>query len=274
MYDFLRRPAWIVSHVLIGLLILAMIGLGFWQRQRWVDEKAKSDRLAELSTGEAVPLDDVVSSSTAPDDVDPSVEFRRVTVTGTYDAAAEVAIRNRSQGGAPGGWILTPLVQADGTAVPVVRGWVPLDVDPPAPPFPGSEPPAGPVTVTGVVQVSQQRGPLGGTDPETGKLRSLARVDLNRFGDQLSMPLEPVWVMLDDQEPAQPGGASALPQEVALDLPSPSKNFSYMVQWWIFAAIAIIGYPLVLRRVARNRARGEQVPVDDLPDDEPVASGV
>ena len=36
-----------------------------------------------------------------------------------------------------------------------------------------------------------------------------------------------------------------------------------MVQWWIFATIAAVGYPLILRRVARNRARGEQVPVTD-----------
>ena len=266
MYDFLRRPAWIISHVLIALLIIAMIGLGVWQRQRYLDEKDKSDRLEALSTAAPVPLSEVVSGTTAPSDVAESAQYKRVTVTGTYDAAAEVAIRNRSQGGAPGAWVMTPLVQADGTAVPVVRGWVPLSVDPPAPPFPGSEPPAGQVTVTGVVQLTQERGTFGGTDPATGRLRTLARVDVARFAEQLSVPVEPVWVMLDSQKPPQPGGLNALPKPVEVELPSPSQNFSYMMQWWIFALIAFIGYPLVLRRVARNRVRKDQVPMDDAPE--------
>ena len=46
----------------------------------------------------------------------------------------------------------------------------------------------------------------------------------------------------------------------------PSQNFAYMVQWWIFALIAMIGYPLILRRVARNRVREDQVPLDDPPE--------
>jgi len=116
MYDFLRRPAWIVSHVLVAIGVLAMIGLGFWQRQRWIDERVKSDALAAQAAGTPVPLDEAladsgVDASTAPAAVPESVEFRRVEVSGVYDAAGEVLVRNRSQGGAPGAWVLTPLVQ-------------------------------------------------------------------------------------------------------------------------------------------------------------------
>lgn len=269
MYDFLRRPAWIVSHVLVVLGVLAMIGLGFWQRQRWVDERAKSDALAEQAASTPVPLDEALAdggadSTTAPDQVPESVEFRRVTVTGTYDAAGEVLVRNRSQSGAPGAWVLTPLVQSDGTAVAVVRGWVPLDVDPPAPPFPGSEPPAGEVTVTGLVQRSQSQGTFGGADPPEGTLRTLARADVARLDQQVPAPFEPVYVVLDGQDPPQPASTNGLPDPVKLELPTPETNFSYMVQWWIFATIAAVGYPLVLRRVARNRARGDQTPDDDV----------
>ncbi|UDY36839.1 SURF1 family protein [Dermatobacter hominis] len=274
MYDFLRRPAWIVSHVLVALAVVAMIGLGFWQRQRWIDERAKSDALAEQAASTPVPLDDVlgdagVSPTTPPAAVPESVEFRRVEVTGTYDAAGEVLVRNRSQGGAPGAWVLTPLVQGDGTAVAVVRGWVPLDVDPPAPPFPGSEPPEGQVTVTGLVQRSQQQGTFGGTDPEEGTLRTLARVDVPRLDQQVDAGFEPVYVVLDGQAPPQPASTGGLPEPVKIDVPTPETNFSYMIQWWIFATIAVVGYPLVLRRVARNRARGDQTPDDDA---EPVPS--
>lgn len=268
MYDFLRRPAWIVSHVLVALAVVAMIGLGFWQRQRWIDERDKSDALEQQAAGTPVPLDDVltdagVTDATSPAAVPESVEFRRVEVTGAYDAAHEVLVRNRSQGGAPGAWVLTPLVQDDGTAVAVVRGWVPLDVDPPAPPFPGSEPPEGEVTVTGLVQRSQQQGTFGGTDPESGTLRTLARVDVPRLDQQVGAAFEPVYVVLDGQTPPQPAAANGLPEPVKIEVPTPETNFSYMIQWWIFATIAIVGYPLVLRRVARNRARGDQTPDDD-----------
>jgi cytochrome oxidase assembly protein ShyY1 len=71
--------------------------------------------------------------------------------------------------------------------------------------------------------------------------------------------------MLDGQDPPQPG---ELPAVVEVTASEASQNFGYMVQWWIFAAIGLIGYPLILRRVARNRARGEQVP-DQVPDQVP-----
>jgi hypothetical protein len=52
-----------------------------------------------------------------------------------------------------------------------------------------------------------------------------------------------------------------------------------MMQWWIFALIALCGYPLVLRMVARNKLKGDQTPADDResgrdPDEIPWAHGV
>ncbi|MBS1837473.1 MAG: SURF1 family protein [Actinobacteria bacterium] len=270
MYDFLRRPAWILSHVLVAIGVVAMIGLGFWQRQRWIDERAKSEALQAEASATAVPLDRVLADagvrrSTAPSEVPDSVDFRRVELTGTYDGAHEVMIRNRSRDGAPGGWVMTPLVREDGTRVAVVRGWVPLDVDPPAPPFPGSEPPTGPVTVTGIVQRSQVRDIFGASDPASGTLRSLTRVDVPRLAQQAGGSFEPVYVLLDGQTPPQGVATKDMPAIVQLQVPTPETNFSYMVQWWIFATIALLGYPLVLRRVARNRARGDETPGEDAP---------
>lgn len=280
MYAFLRRPAWIVSHVLVVLGVLAMVGLGLWQRQRWIDERAKSEALEAQSAGTPVPLDEAladvgVSSATPPASVPESVEFRRVVVRGTYDAAHEVMVRNRSREGAPGEWVMTPLVQADGTAVAVVRGWVPFYADTPAPPFPGTEPPGGEVTVTGLVQRSQAASSFGGADPTTGALRSLARADIPRLDQQVDAAFAPVYVVLDGQDPPQPAATEGLPDPVHLDIPTPETNFSYMVQWWIFAFIAAAGYPLVLRRVASGRERGDQTPVEDdlpvtVPDTTPV----
>jgi cytochrome oxidase assembly protein ShyY1 len=243
-----------------------LVGLGFWQRSRFLEEREASDAVEARSTGDPVPLDEVVDPSRPPGDVDESVRYSRVTVTGTYDTTSEVYVRNRSQAGAPGAWVLTPLVQDDGTAVPVLRGWTGFtDPEVPDPPFDDIEPPAGTVTVTGIVVLTQEKGSFGAADPVDGRLNALNRVDLARYADQLAYPLEPVAVVLQDQDPPQPGGFDAVPRPIELELPSPSQNFSYMMQWWFFALIAVVGYPLVLRRVARNRARGEQVPVDDDP---------
>jgi cytochrome oxidase assembly protein ShyY1 len=44
-----------------------------------------------------------------------------------------------------------------------------------------------------------------------------------------------------------------------LDLPELDEgpHFSYAVQWFIFSTIAIVGYPLILRRNAREKARDD-----------------
>ncbi|CAN5476168.1 SURF1 family protein [soil metagenome] len=264
MYAFLRRPIWILSHVLIALLVIALVGLGFWQRSRFYEEKGKKEKLETLAVATAVPYDQIVPDSIAsPDDVPETARYRRVEVSGVYDAAREVVILNRSRDGAPGAWVLTPLVQANGVAVPVVRGWIPYDETDGTPPFAGSEPPEGEVTVTGNIQLTQERGSFGGTDPAAGTLTSLSRVDLNRFAEQLPFDVEPAWVLLDAQSPAQPDG---LPATITLQTKDPSTNFGYMMQWWIFALIAACGYPLVLRVVARNKAKGDQTPEDDEDD--------
>lgn len=259
MYAFLRRPAWIVSHVLIGLLVLVLIGLGVWQQQRWIEERDKVDAVEARAALDPVDYEELVDPQLAPAAIDEDLRFSRVQLTGRYDVDAEVAVLNRSQGGIPGAWVLTPLVRDDGVAVPVIRGWIPYEPTVTSPPFLDAAPPTGEVTVTGTLQLTQERGSFGGVDPEVGTLESLARVDVSRFEQQLPYELGPAWVVLEGQTPPQPG---PLPDRVDLAASDPSQNFSYMVQWWLFAAIAAAGYPLVLRSVARHRLRDREDPDD------------
>ena len=144
-------------------------------------------------------------------------------------------------------------VRADGAAVPVLRGWIPYDPTGEQVDFPEAAPPEGEVSVTGIVQLTQERGSLGPVDAADGTLEAMARVDLDRFADQLDVELAGAWVMLDGQQPPQSGD---LPAPVEVAAADASQNFGYMVQWWIFAAIGLVGYPLILRYVARHRANG------------------
>lgn len=268
MYAFLRQPLWILSHVLIALLVVVLIGLGFWQRERWFEERERQQAIEQRGEQAPVAYESVVDPRLAPIDVDPSLRFTLVQMAGTFDVDAEVAVLNRSQGGRPGAWILTPLVRDDGVAVPVVRGWIPYDPFADSPPFLDATPPSGEVTVLGSIQPTQERGSFGATDRAEGELDALSRVDVARLAQQLPYELGPAWVLLQQQSPPQP---TELPQLVSLAGEDPSQNFSYMMQWWIFAAIAVGGYPLVLRGVARHRARDLE-PASPVSEPESVSS--
>lgn len=278
MYSFLRRPLWILSHVLIAILIVVLVSLGFWQRSRYYEELAKQQDLEAAAAALPVPLDDVVEPGTPLHGVPADAPYTRVEISGTYDVDNEVLINNRSLEGSPGAWVLTPLVpESDGdggdvAAVAIVRGWVPLSVAEDGVPVSDARPPTGPVTVAGVVQLTQERGSIGPIDPAHGHLDELARVDLERLSEQLPYDLAPVWVLSDD------GGATGtgdLPLRVSLQPGDPSQNFSYMFQWWIFAAIAIIGYPLIIRSVAGiRRSSGGRRRRERQPEEIPWAEGL
>jgi len=92
-------------------------------------------------------------------------------------------------------------------------------------------------------------------DPAEGTLTSLARPDVARLAAQVNYPMSPVVVRID---PATVD-AAALPMPLAPPPLDAGPHASYAVQWFIFSAIALVGYPTVLRRVARGRA-------DSLPD--------
>lgn len=112
-------------------------------------------------------------------------------------------------------------------------------------------PPSGAVTVTGLVRDSERREGLGVADPDQGNLPVLSRVDVERLGQQVPEALAPVWVQLTTQDPAQPAGVPVPIDRPVLD---DGPHLNYTGQWFIFATLTVIVYPLLLRRVARNKA--------------------
>jgi cytochrome oxidase assembly protein ShyY1 len=249
-YRFALRPKWILSHLLILLLIVVMVNLGFWQLRRLHERQANNDRVRANERPEPVPIDAVLKV-TDPTSAGATIAFRRVTITGTYDTAQEVIIRARSQDERPGVWVASPLRLADGSAVVIVRGFLPSQGTLEKVPA-DAEPPSGTVTVTGIVQETQTKGTFGATDPSDGHLADLARVDVERIAKQVPYPVYPVFVQLQQSDPVQPGpDPEVLPEPVLDDGP----HLSYAVQWFIFSTIAVFGYPLILRRAARQKER-------------------
>jgi len=62
-----------------------------------------------------------------------------------------------------------------------------------------------------------------------------------------------VWLQLEAQDPAQ--GDTPTPVDPPALTEGP--HLGYAVQWFIFTTIALVGYPLILRRRAQQGAADE-----------------
>jgi surfeit locus 1 family protein len=233
---FLLRPRWLAGHALVALLAVAFVLLGIWQLDR-NDEKHAKDAAAKAAYAAPAPALGVDSASAA---------GTRVEAAGTYDAAGETLLRNRVRDGAGGYDVLTPLVLDDGTAVLVDRGWVPRNtVDNNRADL---RPPAGTVTVRGLVGDSRPLEDDDSVDERAGRL-SVPRVDLARIQEGIAYDLRDVYITAQYQDPAPIDGIPALPT------PPPSddvNHLQYAFQWFAFALIPLIGWPIVLWRTARR----------------------
>jgi surfeit locus 1 family protein len=237
--------------VFVLACVLVFVRLGFWQLSRLQERRAHNALVTARQDGTPVPVGDVLRLDRGPDDVEGQV-YRNVSATGRWRPDEQVLIRNRTYDGAPGFEVVTPLSLGDGTAVAVDRGWIPMSAalgDAAA-----YAPPAGPVTVTGVVAATQEREGMGGADPAEGRLRDLARVDVGRLGQQVDERLYPAYVVLRAQQPT--GGQLPLP--VPPPVLDDGPHLNYAGQWFIFATLTVVVYPLLLRRTARHRAADER----------------
>jgi cytochrome oxidase assembly protein ShyY1 len=166
---------------------------------------------------------------------------RPVTVTGEFVAADEVYVRDFDRDAA-GLAHATPLRTDQGAAILVVRGWSEGVGD--------HAPPAGPRTITGVLEPSQANGSPIDDDRVAEGLRISALVPA--FGYDLYAG----YVVLDQDDPARMGLAPLEPP-----LPDPSRwagarNLVYAVQWWVFAGfVAFMWWRMVSETGSRRTAR-------------------
>jgi surfeit locus 1 family protein len=254
-YRFALRPRWILSHVFVAACIITFILCGFWQLRRLHDRRASNAVIAAREQDSPVDIATVLPLHATDDQVDQQ-QYRMITVTGTYDVADQVLIKGETNDNSPGFWVVTPLVRDDGTAVAVTRGWIPMEFGDSDKASPDLYPaPSGTVTVHGFIEPTQTATGIEVTDPPDGHLAQLSRVDVARLQKQASVPLYPVWVALVTQQPPQAGGAVSMPEVIPPPVLDDGPHLNYAGQWFIFATLTIIVYPLLLRRTARNKER-------------------
>jgi cytochrome oxidase assembly protein ShyY1 len=189
------------------------------------------------------------------------VIWRHARASGTYRNADELVVSNRTIDGQPGFWVLTPLAQTDGSIVAVVRGFVSRS-EFESRGLTSVAAPAGEVTIEGSLQSSPTSGRFGEERSKDGFVPAISQVDTARLTERWGVSVLPVWLRLEQGlgAPTAEGPLYPVPPPPL----SKGPHLSYAVQWFIFTAIALIGYPVILRRQAygRDRSVDEWPPVD------------
>ena len=178
MYRFLLSRQWVIL-TLIGLaLIPAMTELGFWQLHRHEARVAQNELIARSLAAGPVPFDEVSAPGDGPSGDE---QFRTVRATGRYDTAHEVVVRQRTAADQEsiGYFVLTPLIQEDGRAVLVNRGWIEAKGDLTRfPDVPAA--PRGRVTVTGRAMADETTEASGIKDKPGLPPRQVMLIDSRR----------------------------------------------------------------------------------------------
>ncbi|GAB7047954.1 SURF1 family cytochrome oxidase biogenesis protein [Catenuloplanes indicus] len=249
MYRFLFTPRWLGYLALALAAAAVMVLLGNWQLSRYQERTAINDRIDRADSVAPVPLGETVAAPTATGTPGPApgqdAEWTRVTVTGVYDPAHEILARSRTVAGQVGFEVVTPLRLADGTAVLVDRGWIP-PADGGALARPAIPPaPAGTVTVIGKIRLSESKA--GAVERLDGRLET-RRIGLAMLAPELPYPIYGTFLQLTEQQPA----ADPIFTQIEARHENAWQNGGYAVQWWLFAALTLVGFAWAARREARG----------------------
>lgn len=228
-------PGWLRGLMLLAIPVVAlgMLGLGFWQLGRLEERRARNAFISARL--QAAPLH--LNTASLPPPIS-QFDYQAASVRGTFDPTQEIVWRNRALNGAPGVDVITPLRLTGSEQVILVnRGWIPYTEAEPAQRA-RYAPPAGEVTLTGWLRVPLERNqpflPLDPTDQP--RLDAWFWLDMAQIQRQMPYPLLS-WVFI----PAPPDRAVAPPiPHDDIDL-SDGSHLAYAVQWFAFAAIAILG---------------------------------
>jgi surfeit locus 1 family protein len=271
MYDFARRPRWILWHVLVIVGVVVMVFLGLWQLQRLDTRQERNDAIRARSVEAVVPIDSLLPDDGSPVDAD-ALQWRPVAMAGTFRADRQLLVANRLLGGDPGYWVLTPLELDDGTLVAVMRGFAyRQEVDGFG--FANLAPPTGRVEIEGLLQRSIDNGRFGEEQSRVGSFDAITQPDLPALAERWDASVASMWVRQTGGVGAAEGVGGRLQKVPQPDL-GDGPHLSYAFQWFIFATIAVVGYPLVLRRVAQGEQR-KALGLDAAhPDDIPWAPGL
>lgn len=230
---------------------VACARLGVWQLDRLAERRAVNARLYGRLEAPPVPLAGLPRDTA-------SARYRRVLLAGTWDLAREAALVSRTRNGSPGVNLVTPLrIPGRDTAVLVNRGWVyAQDARRVAEPA-RWRPPRD--TADGVAFVDVFPAGLAGeaAGVEAGVLR---RLDPPAIAARYPYPIAPYYLVVLPSREDTTTRRDSTPARLDVPPMSDGPHRSYAIQWFSFAAVAIVGG----LAFGRSRGRGAR-PADGDP---------
>ncbi|RKS68049.1 cytochrome oxidase assembly protein ShyY1 [Motilibacter peucedani] len=250
MLRTLRQPRWIWLTLAVVAVSLLFARLGLWQWHRAQAKWASNDAVTTRAHATPVPAQSLLSTDRKPGKRD---EWRQVSLTGTYDVAHTVLLRNSVEDGDRGYEVVVPLRPASGPALLVDRGFILANGTalalPAVPP-----PPSGEVTVVGRVRPPDKGSLQLSEETSTPTVKRLVPREIAQ--SQGVGPVYDAYVERSSETPT----ASGTPRE--LDLPSADVglNLAYFVQWYAFILVAVGGWWALLRRDVRDAEAAAHAP--------------
>ena len=233
-----------ILFVFIAVCAAALfVALGFWQLDRRGQRRTRNAIIASRLQSAPVALG-LVSGDTA------TSHYRRVRVSGQPDFDRDLALTLRGNRGSPGVDILTPVRIAGSDSMLLVnRGWV-----------------YSPDGMT--ADLSRWREPdtaySGYVEEfETGtgdsiRRNGIRRVDYAAIARVLPYPIRKFYIVATLDSGQLPTRGVVRLKPPALDA---GPHLSYAIQWFAFAATAVVGAGIVAARsLQRGSSQGDQTP--------------
>lgn len=254
----------LVATVLLGVTAIVCVSLGRWQLTRAEERREIAAVIQSGRSGNSIHL----SAASPTDSLQP---WRPAQAEGVWQPQFSLLLDNRNLDGRPGLWLATPLLFADGHAVLVLRGWFARPIG--AALSPQIPTPKGIQKITGEIAQRVPRlfelwgnrdladaglpqdWPTKNIQPltndfkqDTASLIRLQNIDLNQLTHRFGLKFLPVVLMQKDN----------LTDGLTRTWPEPSvdadKNMGYAMQWFGFAAIAVIAWLGFAWRVWRRKS--------------------
>jgi surfeit locus 1 family protein len=221
----------IVFCVFAVLAAALFVRLGFWQLARL---RAKVQRNAVIAAQQRT---QPVEFASLPADT-AAARYRRAVLTGRFDYAHELVLSGRTHQGSPGVEIVTPMrVAGIDTAVLVNRGWVYSPNGATVDRARWRE--RDSATVTGYVELY---APDAAGITAAADRRIVRRLSRREATSRIPFPLASYYLVAT--------GDTARSHPVRREMPAldSGPHRGYAIQWFSFAAIALIGALAVVRR--------------------------
>jgi len=261
-FRFLLSRRWALFTIAVAILAYSTLWLGEWQWGRLEDKKHSNAIISANLKQTPEPVTEVLSPQKT---VDSNTEWKRITVTGTYDVSHTITWLYRTNAHSESGIeVVVPLITADGTGVLIDRGWL-ASTDQVNNPVTIPPPPSGKVTVVGWVRADGTGSSTRVTNLNTRSVSS------RTIAPAIGRTLDRGFVLLQSESPKP---ATALAPNDEPDL-SNGPHFFYALQWWFFGILAVVGFFYLMydeRRLYLHAPVAAQAEAEGKPASDKVAA--